>query len=155
MIFVTVGTQFPFDRLIRIVDKLAPQLEEPIVAQIYTTRYKPKHITTVDFMSPAELDKYIEDASLIICHAGMGSIISALMKNKPFVIFPRKKELGEHTTNHQLATTEKMKALGFCEVAYTEEDLIDFVLRKDHKPLKTLREIASKSLIEAIKADIG
>ena len=30
MIFVTIGTQLPFDRLIKAIDELAPQIDEEI-----------------------------------------------------------------------------------------------------------------------------
>ena len=35
MIFVTIGTQLPFDRLIKIIDEMAPELKEDVVAQVY------------------------------------------------------------------------------------------------------------------------
>ena len=44
MIFVITGTQLPFDRLIRMLDELAPQLNEEIVAQVNGSGYLPHHI---------------------------------------------------------------------------------------------------------------
>ena len=36
MIFVTIGTQTPFDRLIKIIDNIALEINEPIIAQKYS-----------------------------------------------------------------------------------------------------------------------
>lgn len=42
MIFVTVGTQLPFDRLIEMVDEAAPELDQEIFAQTGSGKYIPK-----------------------------------------------------------------------------------------------------------------
>ena len=86
MIFVTIGTQLPFDRLIRIIDNLAPQLDEEIIAQVYKCGFTPKNIKTVDFFAPDEFNGPFDKARLIISHAGMGTILSALQKDKPIII---------------------------------------------------------------------
>ena len=36
---------------------------------------------------------------MIVAHAGMGTIISAMQHQKPIIIFPRIAALGEHRTN--------------------------------------------------------
>ena len=109
MIFVTIGTQAPFDRFIRIIDELAPLLKEKIIAQNFKGEYQVKNITTIDFLPPNEFNKLLNEARLIISHAGMGSIISAMSLQKPIIIFPRKASLGEHRNDHQIATAKKWK----------------------------------------------
>ena len=88
MIFVTIGTQLPFDRLIKIIDELAPQLNEEVVAQVYQCGFTPQNIKTVDFLAPDEFNTLFDKARLIISHAGMGTILSALQKDKPIIVFP-------------------------------------------------------------------
>ena len=39
MILVTIGTQAPFDRLIKIIDDLAIDINEPVIAQVYGGQY--------------------------------------------------------------------------------------------------------------------
>jgi UDP-N-acetylglucosamine transferase subunit ALG13 len=46
----------------------------------------------------------VERAEVLVAHAGMGSVISALTARRPIVILPRRPELSEVTTAHQLAT---------------------------------------------------
>ncbi len=155
MIFVTIGTQAPFDRFIRIVDEVAPLLGEEIIAQVHQLGFEAQHIKTVNFLAPDEFNELFEKARLIVSHAGMGTILSALQQKKPIIIFPRIAALGEHRNEHQLATARKFKELGSVYVAMNEEELKSLLLRKDLKPLAEIGEYASPSLIESIEEFIG
>lgn len=109
MIFVTIGTQAPFDRFIKMVDEIAANLNEEVIAQTFKSQYKAKKIKTVDFLAPDEFNKLFKEARMIVAHAGMGTIISAMQHQKPIIIFPRIAALGEHRNEHQMATAKKMK----------------------------------------------
>lgn len=155
MIFVTIGTQLPFDRLIRCVDDLAPRLNEEIIAQTCHFGFAPKNIKTVDFIAPDEFDTIFERARLIVSHAGVGTILTALQKNKPIVVVPRIAALGEHRNEHQLSTVSAFKDLGYVHVAMNEEELTNILLNEDIKPLKIIGESASSSLIASVQEFIG
>lgn len=155
MIFVTIGTQAPFDRFIKIIDEVAPQINEEIIAQVYKCGFTPKNIKTVDFLAPDEFNNLFDKADLIISHAGMGTILSALQKHKPIIIFPRIAALGEHRNEHQLATAEKFKELGSVYVAMNEQELKELMLRKDLVPLHEIGAEASSSLILSLEEFIG
>jgi len=151
MIFVTIGTQLPFDRLIRIIDKLAPQLNEEIVAQVYQCGFTPQHIKTVDFLAPDEFNALFDRAGLIVSHAGMGTILSALQKDKPIIVFPRIAALGEHRNEHQLATARKFKEMGTVNVAMDEAELTDMLLHGRQTAARHIGESASPALIQSIQ----
>jgi len=155
MIFVTIGTQAPFDRFIKIIDEVAPQINEEIIAQVYKCGFTPKNIMTVDFLAPDEFYNLFDKADLIISHAGMGTILSALQKHKPIIIFPRIAALGEHRNEHQLATAEKFKELGSVYVAMNEQELKELMFRKDLVPLHEIGAEASESLIQSLEEFIG
>src|SRR5436190_2511423 len=124
MIFVTIGAQEPFDRLIKLVDEFAPQLKGiPIVAQISKSTYKVKNMKSFEFISPEEFEQYFQQATLLISHAGMGTIISALVNAKPLIVMPRLAKFGETRNDHQVATAQRFEALGYVNVAYNEEQL--------------------------------
>lgn len=150
MIFVTIGTQIPFDRLIEILDRIAPELDEEIYAQVLRGKYKPKHIKLIDFIEPDEFEKVFAQARLIVAHAGMGTILSSLRKSKPLIIFPRIASLGEHRNEHQSATARMMKEKNYAYVATNEEELRE-LLHKDLHPLGNIGEFASKSLIKSLE----
>ena len=118
MIFVTVGTQLAFDRLVEAVDVWAGAGEaREVFAQIGPGAYRPQHIAFEPFISPEECRERMLAADAIVAHAGMGTIISALELGKPLLVMPRQAALGEHRNDHQLATAERFGALGRLAVA--------------------------------------
>ena len=155
MIFCTIGTQAPFDRFVKIVDEVAADLNEEIIAQVAKSNYQAKNIKTLEFLAPDEFNELFSKARMIVAHAGMGTIISALKLEKPIIIFPRIAALGEHRNEHQLATAEKMKELGYVYVANNAEDLYKLLTSKELKPLHKLGERASHSLIDELCRVIG
>lgn len=150
MIFVTIGTQIPFDRLIEILDRIAPELNEEIYAQALRGKYKPKHLKLIDFIEPDEFEKVFVQARLIVAHAGMGTILSALCKSKPLIIFPRIAALGEHRNDHQNATAMMIKEKKYAYVVTDEKELRE-LLHMDLRPLKKIGEFASESLVKSLK----
>ncbi len=154
MIFVTIGTQEPFDRLIAIMDEIAGSIDEEVIAQVSNSKFVCKNMVTKDFLSPTEFDDLFFRARLIISHAGMGTIISALERNKPIVVLPRIAKLGEHRNEHQLATAKKMADLKYIHVTYDENELnekvLELVKAVDIKPLHVLGKKASDSLLSSL-----
>ena len=155
MIFCTIGTQAPFDRFVRIVDEIASELQEEVIAQVAKSDYQAKYVKTIDFLAPDEFNKLFDKARMIVAHAGMGTIISALKQKKPIIIFPRIAALGEHRNEHQLATAEKMKELGYVYVANNADELRELLTSTELKPLHELGECASRSLIDELCRVIG
>lgn len=132
MIFVTVGSQEPFDRLIGAVDEWARlRTRGDVFAQIASSRLQPRHIKFTQFIEPSEFTRIMEVASLIVAHAGMGSIISALELGKPIVVMPRRAEFRETRNDHQVATAERFGEQSRIVVASDEQDLpakLDYAL---------------------------
>lgn len=126
MIFATVGSQEPFDRLIRAVDEWAAlRGRADVFAQIGGSTLHPRHIEFTKFLEPGEFNRVIREASVIVAHAGMGSIISALELGKPIVVMPRRGALRETRNDHQVATAESFGAQGRIIVANGEQDLAE------------------------------
>lgn len=151
MIFCTTGTQAPFDRFVQAIDEVAANLNEDFFVQAYKSKYTTKNIRTVEFVPPDEYSKITQSARIIIAHAGIGSIISAMRQNKPLIIFPRVAKLGEHRNEHQLATAKKMSELGYAYVANNAEELNELLNQKNLKPLHIMGEFASQQLIDEIQ----
>ena len=126
MILLTVGTQLPFDRFVKHVDQWAyenPGVE--ILAQIADGAYIPKHMQYVDYLNQEKYSSAFNQASVVLAHAGMGSVINSLIASKPVVVFPRKASLGEHRNEHQLATCSKLVNLKGCYIAYEPDELFE------------------------------
>ena len=131
MIFVAVGTQFPFDRLIRCVDQWAAEHDIEAVAQIATGEYLPQHARYERFMTTEMFNQTLQAASLIISHAGMGNIITAIENNKPIIVMNRQYELGEHRNNHQADGLAWMSKLPGVYTAKTCDELNALLARHE------------------------
>lgn len=126
MIFVTVGGQLPFDRLVHAVDRWAVnQQRSDVFAQIGSSASPPAHIEWERLLSPPDFQAKARSADVIIAHAGMGSILTALDLGKPIIVMPRRAHLGEHRNDHQWATVEHLGNDVGITVAADEEALLD------------------------------
>lgn len=124
MIFVTVGTDLPFDRMVRVVDRWAKEKgRRDVFAQIGVGGWRPEFVPYAEFLDPPEFTRRLREASIILAHAGMGSILSALHHGKPILVMPKLASLGEQRNEHQMATAKRMLELGKVNVAFDEEEL--------------------------------
>jgi UDP-N-acetylglucosamine transferase subunit ALG13 len=79
VIFLSVGTQLAFDRLVRIVDEWAVETDrDDVIGQIGVTNYVPQKIRSHAFIGPSEFKSLQASAQMMISHAGMGAIFGAL-----------------------------------------------------------------------------
>lgn len=122
MIFVTVGTQLPFDRLVRAVDAWAERTGGEAFAQIAGGE-PPRRIGWTRSLTPASFDEHLARATVVVAHAGMGTILSCLRSRRPLLVLPRRAELGEHRNDHQVATARRLAASGRLNVAMDESEL--------------------------------
>ena len=113
MIFLTIGTHEPFDRLVRAVDDWygATPRTVSLFGQITAPgpeSYRPRNFDWVARLDPGKYAERMEAADLIVSHAGMGSIITALHLGKPIVIMPRRGHLHETRNDHQFTTVKRL-----------------------------------------------
>lgn len=153
MIFVVVGSQEPFDRLVKVVDSWASNnRENNVFAQIGKTNYRPSHVQWAEFLSPAEFEKKFIEAEIIVSHAGMGTIIYALSHSKPILVMPRLLLYREHRNDHQLATVRSFDRLGYLSVAYNEDELMKKLNSIEYiRSMKSIGPYAAASLIDEVK----
>lgn len=124
MIFVTVGTQLPFDRMVRAIDEWAGLTgRRDVFAQVGHSSLRPRHMEWAQSLAPPVFQRMLAQADVIVAHAGMGSIIMALELAKPIVVVPRRAELGEHRNDHQLATARQFVDLGLVRAAFDEREV--------------------------------
>lgn len=124
MIFVTVGSDTPFDRLIRTIDRWAFQNgRRDVFAQIGRNAWKPQFISFSEMLAPSEFKSHVRAARVVIGHAGMGTILTALQLTKPVLVMPRRGCLGETRNDHQLDTAKRLVGIGGVDVAYDEDSL--------------------------------
>ena len=153
MIFVTVGTQLPFDRLVRTVDAWAARTKSEVFAQIGPGEYAPQHIRWTRTLPADECNSNIRHARAVVAHAGMGSILTALQYGKPIIVMPRRGSLGEHRNDHQVTTAKHFHEQGRIRVAFDENELgrqLDEIATL--QPTARIASVASPALIGALRS---
>ncbi len=154
MILVTLGTQKQkFYRLLDAVEKL--NTNEDIVVQAGgSADYKSDKMKIFDFISYDEMQKYIDEADLIITHGGTGSIIMPLQKNKKVIACPRLAKYEEHINDHQKEIVNVFALEGHI-LKYDDGDDLQEVYDKSKSfkpiPYKSNTENFIKNLVKIIE----
>ncbi len=153
MIFVTVGGQLPFDRLIRAVDGWsAARGRTDVEAQIGDGKFEPAHVRYHRFLSPGDFRLAATRADAIVAHAGMGTILLALELGKPILVMPRRAADGEHRNDHQLATARSLSSRGLVTVAADEHELLSLLDQLESRAVGNRIELeADPRLIRRIR----
>jgi UDP-N-acetylglucosamine transferase subunit ALG13 len=153
VIFVTVGTDMAFNRLVHVVDEWALDTgRQDVFAQIGETDWQPRHIAWSKFLQPPEFARRFSEADAVVAHAGMGTILTALHLGKPILVMPRRASLGEQRNEHQLATAKHLSRLGKINVAMDDTELRIRLDAMSHlRPRDQIGAYASDSLIGALQ----
>lgn len=124
MIFVTVGSMFPFDRLVRAMDAwAAAEPRGEITAQIGDGGFVPSNMRWVRRLDRGAFEATVKACRVVVAHAGIGSVVTAGSYAKPIVLLPRRRHLGEHTSDHQVETANSLKGRPGIYIADDEGDL--------------------------------
>lgn len=157
MIFLTIGSHEPFDRLVRALDAWAGASGSGVrVFGQITARagYIPEHFDHVATLTPAEYEARCTEAALIVSHAGMGTILTALQTGTPALLLPRRGNLGETRNDHQIATAKKFDGRPGLTMVMDEADLpaaLDTALATGDTGAERLAPVAEARLTDAIR----
>ena len=115
MIFVVLGTwEMPFIRPLKELEQavLNGVIKERILIQSGNTAFASPHMELVPFFGKEEFERTYDQASLIICQAGVGSIMLGLKKSKKVIAIARRAIFNEHIDDHQLEILYVFERLG-------------------------------------------
>jgi UDP-N-acetylglucosamine transferase subunit ALG13 len=158
LILVLLGThELPFTRLLKEVERLKSEgiINDEVIVQNGNTKFESDVLILKPFVSYDEMERLVDESKLIITHAGTGSIISGLKKNKIIIAAPRLAKYNEHNDDHQLELAEVFEEQGHILVWDDGEKLED-VLKKaesfEPKPFVSKRDQMIKVLHEFIES---
>lgn len=160
MIFVVLGTwEMPFTRPLAEIERAAEQglLSGPIVVQCGKTSYESKRLELVPFFGSQELEKMYEQASLLICQAGVGSIMLGLRKGKKVIAIARRRAFDEHIDDHQLEILEVFSKAGNILPWNGNGDLPQVLERAAHftpAPYQFGKERISEAILAYLEATV-
>lgn len=144
--FVTVGngTQ-PFQRLFHALAGITAQLPQPIVIQAGHNTVDLPGCIVFDFVDQEQFEQLIDDHELIISHAGVGSILTALERGRKPVVIPRRCGVyAEIINDHQITLVTELADLG----------LVSPILATDRLPEAILDSVRTKSYLSGFSSPL-
>jgi UDP-N-acetylglucosamine transferase subunit ALG13 len=100
----------------------------------------------------------IQQAAVIVCHAGTGTLSHALRAGKVPVVMPRRKKYGEHVDDHQLELVRALALEGRVIPVYEPEELPAVIAesrRRKPMPMSPSSQQMSQLVAKAIEELIG
>ncbi|WP_019581979.1 glycosyltransferase [Pseudomonas mandelii] len=128
MIFCSVGTQAPFERMLSYLSEWShanPHI--PIVAQVGNDERDLGHISAFKTIAEPFFSENFNASTVVVSHAGMGNIIRSLELGKPIVIVPRDSSRGEHINNHQYDTVENFSGFSSVFIAHDKDEFFSAI----------------------------
>jgi beta-1,4-N-acetylglucosaminyltransferase len=133
MIFVTVGTnEARFDRLLRCVESLQA---DKVIVQYGSSTFQPRNADCFPFFTFEEIVAHVRAASVVVTHAGVGSVAVALANGRRPMVVPRLRRYGEAIDDHQLALGRKLAQTGLVTLVEEPESLADLLLDSEFSSL--------------------
>jgi UDP-N-acetylglucosamine transferase subunit ALG13 len=125
LLFATVGATLPFDRLVRSIAQLKAEgaIPERVVVQTGVGGEAPQGLETYETLPFDEVQALLKRASIVVCHGGTGSLITALREGCQVIALPRLSRLAEHYDDHQSEITEAFVQRGLIQSATDVEEL--------------------------------
>jgi UDP-N-acetylglucosamine--N-acetylmuramyl-(pentapeptide) pyrophosphoryl-undecaprenol N-acetylglucosamine transferase len=133
LILLSLGThEQAFPRALDLVEPLARQGTELII-QHGSTPPRPQvpNVTWVEFMPFDQVTEIIAKADSVVCHAGVGSIMTALQAGHTPVVIPRLAAHGEHVDDHQLDIATRFAERGLVRCVTSNTDLLPLLVPRN------------------------
>ncbi|MEP3347013.1 MAG: glycosyltransferase [Litoreibacter sp.] len=78
-------------------------------------------------LSAEQYQAFLEEARVVISHAGIGSVISARRARTPIILVPRQVRLQEHRNDHQMATATALDGRKGIRIAWDVDQISDLL----------------------------
>ncbi len=146
MIFVSVGMMnYPFTRLLSKMNEIAPLLGEEVVMQVGASNDTFENTTYKKFFDADKMTELYDQCSVLVCHAGVGTILNGVERNIPVVMVPRKADFNEVDNDHQIMIADQIVATGRGIKVMDVDNLYDSILAA--RRLKFSEYEENKSLV--------
>ncbi len=159
-VFVTVGNaQQSFDRMLRAVDGALARHPGAFVGtcQHGPSAVRPRGLRTVASLSRTEFDAEVEAAEVVVTHAGVGSVQTALRAGHVPIVMARRSGLGEIVDDHQLQLVQEFARTERVLVAGDEDDLAALLgaFARGERRGRTAGERAQADALASLRAALG
>jgi UDP-N-acetylglucosamine transferase subunit ALG13 len=132
LILLSLGThQQPFPRALDLIQPIAEGGDEVIIQHGSTPpRMAMANVSWREYMDFDELVATMRKADNVVCHAGVGTIMTALQNGHSPIVIPRLARHGEHVDDHQLDITGRFAERGLVRCVKDGEGLAAFLAQR-------------------------
>jgi UDP-N-acetylglucosamine--N-acetylmuramyl-(pentapeptide) pyrophosphoryl-undecaprenol N-acetylglucosamine transferase len=136
LILLSLGThQQPFSRALDLVEPLAIGGEYLVIQHGSTPpRLAMPNTTWVEFMPFDDVVETMDKADSVVCHAGVGTIMTALQAGHTPVVIPRQASRDEHVDDHQLDIATRFAERRLIRCLTSETDLAQLLAPRGENP---------------------
>jgi UDP-N-acetylglucosamine transferase subunit ALG13 len=156
LLFATVGAVLPFDRLVTAVAQAKAQdaIDERVLIQVGEGGARPEGLECVETLPFDDVKALLKDASIVICHGGTGSLITALREGCHVIAMPRLFDLGEVYDDHQVEIVEAFAGRGLVQRADDADQLVAALAQARSRPrqMATTEPAALRDFLTAVAA---
>ena len=154
MIFVTVGSQLPFDRMTAAVVAWArARRRSDLFIQTGDSAVDVAGFESARMLDSAGIQRQFDRARVVVAHAGTGTMIECMLRGTPVIVMPRSAALHETRNDHQFATARKFATRSGVFVAWDETELPALLDRAATLAGGTaIKPHADESLLAALRA---
>jgi UDP-N-acetylglucosamine transferase subunit ALG13 len=133
VIFFTLGTEhYPFPRLIEVAEKLAAaRPDEEVFVQIGNHPDPPRGCRWERFLPFEEFAHKIENARVVVSHAGAGTILTCAVHGRVPIVLKREWSRGEHVDDHQSQLARRMDEARRIILTANPSEALEAILRCD------------------------
>ena len=131
LLFATVGATLSFDRLVNSIAELKRDgtITERVIIQTGAGGTMPEGIDVVESLPFDKVQNLLHEASIVVCHGGTGSLITALREGCQVIAMPRQAAFGEHYDDHQAEITAAFAKRELVQVANTVDELRSAIVK--------------------------
>jgi UDP-N-acetylglucosamine transferase subunit ALG13 len=152
MILVALGTDgHPFERALDLVDALSPP-HELVVQHGHTPARKWPEAQWFPFVPFETIVSLTGEAEAVICHAGVGTIMTVLSLGRRPVVIARRAARGEHVDDHQLQIVEKLRLRGLVIPVDAGDDIAGAVREAQNGTVEWKRDPRLRKAVAAAAA---
>ena len=150
-IFLILGTGPKFPRAVRGLEEYIKNSSTKLkcIVQTGDLRYKSDFFLSFNYIDRKLYERIIMESRLVITSDGAGNILTLIKYNKKFIVFPRRKDLGEIKINN-LDLAESLKENNICPVVYDTNLLgenIEFLI-SDNNFIESKTQIEHSNVLE-------
>ena len=156
LIFVTLGNdKHKFSRLLDQINLLSEQMKDQkfIVQKGHTDFQDRKNIFSKRFFDKDTFYKIIKEASLIISHAGAGTLFKLVQEGKKPIVVPRLSNFDEHLNDHQLEIANEFKNRDLCYLINKIENLNVQLVKKSLNKTSIIKTKKNNKLLMHLSND--